>query len=303
MYTLMKILSFLICHMPQSLCHGLGSFLGIFFWTFVPKKRKKLAQEQILECGITADPKEAMAIAKKSTTRFGPMIVEVLSYPRYTKEILDRKITFQGREYLDELKNSGEGAVFMASHAGNWELLGAVLAMNGYPLISVAQEQNSKSADTFINEYRAMMKQHVTYKTGVRDMIHFLAEGHYIGLLMDQDPGFAGIMVRLFGKDTLTADGPAKLAAIKNYPILSIFIHEDKPYHHIVEVLPPIRPYPAGVPRSKEEKRKAIYDTTQQLNDRLEAHIRQYPADWFWLHNRWKWTKRYQAKHNLQQHV
>ncbi len=105
------------------------------------------------------------------------MIVEVLSYPRYTKELLDEKITWHGKEYLDELKASGEGAVFMASHAGNWELLGAVLAMNGYPLISVAQEQNSKSADAFINEYRAMMKQHVTYKTGIRDMVRFLREG------------------------------------------------------------------------------------------------------------------------------
>lgn len=300
MYTFMKILSFLICHMPKSLCRGLGRFLGIFFWTFVPKKRKKLAQDQILACGITDDAAKAMAIAKKSTTRFGPMIVEVLSYPRYTKDILDSKITFHGRAYLDELKKSGEGAVFMASHAGNWELLGAVLAMNGYPLISVAQEQNSKSADTFINEYRAMMKQHVTYKTGIRDMIRFLADGHYIGLLMDQDPGFAGVMVKLFGRDTLTADGPAKLAGIRNYPILSIFIHEDRPYHHVVEVLPPIRPYPAGAVLSKEEKKKAMYDVTQQLNDRLEAHIRQYPEDWFWLHNRWKWTNRYKEKHHLQ---
>lgn len=300
MYIFMKILSFLICHMPVYMCHGLGYFLGSFFWTFVPKKRKKLAQRQILECGITTDAAEAMAIAKKSTTRFGPMIVEVLSYPRYTKDILDDKVTFHGREYLDELKASGEGAVFMASHAGNWELLGAVLAMNGYPLISVAQEQNSKSADTFINEYRAMMKQHVTYKTGIRDMIRFLANGHYIGLLMDQDPGFAGIMVKLFGKDTLTADGPAKLAGIKNYPILTIFIHEDRPYHHIVEVLPPLRPYPTDAVLSKKEKTVAMYAVTQELNDRLEAHIRQYPEDWFWLHNRWKWTKRYKEKHNLQ---
>ena len=300
MYTFMKILSFLICHMPACMCHGLGRFLGSFFWTFVPKKRKKLAQRQILECGITNDAAEAMAIAKKSTTRFGPMIIEVLSYPRYTKEILDRKITFHGKEYLDALKASGEGAVFMASHAGNWELLGAVLAMNGYPLISVAQEQNSKSADTFINEYRAMMKQHVTYKTGIRDMIRFLADGHYIGLLMDQDPGFAGIMVKLFGKDTLTADGPAKLAGIKNYPILTIFIHEDRPYHHIVEVLPPLRPYPTDTVLSKKEKTEAMYAVTQELNDRLEAHIRKYPEDWFWLHNRWKWTKRYKEKHHLQ---
>ena len=58
--------------------------------------------------------------------------------------------------------------------------------MNGYPLISVAQEQDSHSADKFINEYRAMMKQHVTYKTGIRDMVRLLRDGHYIGLLMDQ---------------------------------------------------------------------------------------------------------------------
>ena len=237
-----------------------------------------------------------MEIAKASSCRFGPMIIEVLSYPIYTKEILDKKITWHGKEYLDELKESGEGAVFMASHAGNWELLGAVLAMNGYPLISVAQQQNSHSADAFINEYRAMMKQHVTYKTGIRDMVRFLQNGHYIGLLMDQDPGYTGIMVRLFGRDTLTADGPAKMAGIKNYSIISTFIHEDRPYHHVIDVLPPIRPYTADHRLSKEEKERIVYATTQALNDRLEERIRKYPEDWFWLHNRWKWTKRYKEK-------
>ncbi|EPP16120.1 MAG: lysophospholipid acyltransferase family protein [Limosilactobacillus oris] len=296
MYTFMKCLSWIICHIPEGCRRALGTFLGAFFWTFVPKKRKVLAQQQILDCGLTDDPEKAMAIAKASTVRFGPMIIEVLSYPRYTKEMLDEKITWHGKEYLDELKASGEGAVFMASHAGNWELLGAVLAMNGYPLISVAQEQNSKSADTFINEYRAMMKQHVTYKTGIRDMVRFLRDGHYIGLLMDQDPGYTGIMVKLFGMDTLTADGPAKMAGIANYPIVSTFIHEDRPYHHVVEVLPPIKPYTADHKLSKEEKNRIMYETTQELNDRLEAHIRKYPEDWFWLHNRWKWTKRYKIK-------
>lgn len=296
MYTFMKVLSWIICHLPECMRRGLGTFFGWFFWTFVPKKRKLLAQEQILSCGITTDPKEAMAIAEASSRRFGPMIIEVLSYPIYTKEKLDEKITWQGKEYLDALKESGEGAVFMASHAGNWELLGAVLAMNGYPLISVAQEQNSHSADAFINEYRAMMKQHVTYKTGIRDMVRFLNDGHYIGLLIDQDPGYTGIMVKFFGRDTLTPDGPAKMAGLKNYPIITTFIHEDRPYHHTIEVLPPFRPYPEDRKLSREEKKDAVYAVTQKLNDRLEEHIRRYPADWFWLHKRWKWTERYQAK-------
>lgn len=298
MYTLMKCLSFFVCHVPFSVRRAFGTFIGWFFWTFVPKKRKILAQTQILECGITDDPAKAMAIAKASTTRFGPMIIEVLSFPIYTKEILDEKIVFHGREYLDELKEKGGGAVFMACHAGNWELLGAYLAMSGYPLISVAQQQEDKNADAFINEYRAMMKQHVTYKTGIRDMVRFLSQGCYIGLLMDQDPGYTGIMVKFFGRDTLTADGPAKLAGLRNYPILSIFIHEDRPYHYVVEALPPLRPYGDGS-LTREDKKKIVYDVTQELNDRLEAHIRRYPEEWFWLHNRWKWTKRYKEKHGI----
>lgn len=292
MYTFMKVLSFIICHVPEFVRRGIGSFLGVFFWTFVPKKRKLLAQRQILECGLTDDPAEAMAIARQSSVRFGPMIVEVLSFPIYTEETMKKKVTIRGKEYLDELLATGKGAVIMASHAGNWELLGAVLATEGYPLISVAQQQNSGSADKFINEYRAMMHQHVTYKTGVRDMIRFLSEGHYIGLLMDQDPTNAGIMVKLFGRDTLTADGPAKFAGIDNYPILSIFIHEDRPYHHVIDVLPPLWPYDGLGKLTKDEKKKIMYEATQQLNDRLEAQIRKYPGDWFWLHNRWKWTKR-----------
>ena len=141
-----------------------------------------------------------------------------------------------------------------------------------------------------------MMKQHVTYKTGIRDMVRFLRDGHYIGLLMDQDPGYTGIMVKLFGRDTLTPDGPAKMAGIANYPIVTVFIREDRPYHHVIEVYPPFRPYTADHKLSKDEKERIMYETTQELNDRLEAHIRQYPEDWFWLHNRWKWTKRYKEK-------
>lgn len=151
MYTFMKILSFIICRLPIRCRQALGRGLGYFFWTFVPKGRKILAQKQILDCGITESPAAALDIGKASSLRFGPMIVEVLSYPDLLRRGFFEKFTVTGRAYLDALKESGEGAVFMASHAGNWEILGAWLAMSGYPLISVAQQQNGGS-DVFINE-------------------------------------------------------------------------------------------------------------------------------------------------------
>lgn len=87
MYRFMKLFSAFICMMPHSIQYGIGYLLGEIFWLFLPPKRRKLAIGQILFCNITDDPKEARRIAKKSTTRFGRMIIDVLRYP----EIKDGK--------------------------------------------------------------------------------------------------------------------------------------------------------------------------------------------------------------------
>jgi KDO2-lipid IV(A) lauroyltransferase len=60
--------------------------------------------------------------------------------------------------------------------------------------------------------------------------------------------------------------------------------------------MPPVRIYDSESKLSKEEKKKIVYDVTQKLNDLLETHIRKYPEEWFWLHNRWKWTRRLKEK-------
>ncbi len=62
------------------------------------------------------------------------------------------------------------------------EPLGGVLASEGYPLISVAMKQNG-DADKFINEYRQIMHQHVTYKTGVRND-HEPQKRCFLGLIL-----------------------------------------------------------------------------------------------------------------------
>ena len=72
-------------------------------------------------------------------------------------------VNFTNKEILDEALADGKGAILAALHSGNWELLGGVLASEGYPLISVALKQNG-DADKFINEYRELMHQHVMYK-------------------------------------------------------------------------------------------------------------------------------------------
>ena len=286
MYRFMKLFSAFICLLPESIQYGIGVILGELGWLLCPPKRKKLAIEQILFCRITDDLDEAKRIAKASTTRFGRMIIDVLRYPEIKDGAYKNMIEFVGREHLDDAKETGKGAIVAAMHSGNWELLGGVLASEGYPLISVAMQQNG-DADKFINEYRAIMHQHVTYKTGMREMIGELKKGGFIGLVMDQDPGKTGVLVPFFGYETLTATGPAVLARLQDVPIIPVTIHYS-PYKkkHVITVEAPI------YAEHTDDKKRDSAVTTTKLNEFMEDYIRRHPEDWFWLHNRWKWTRR-----------
>ena len=285
-YTSMKALSAVLCALPYRLQYGIGYLLGQLGWLFTPKKRKRLAIGQILFCRITDDVEEAKRIAKASVTRFGRMIVDVLRYPEIKDGKYKEMFTMDGREYLEDAKADGKGAIVIALHSGNWELLGGILASEGYPLISVAMQQQG-DADRFINEYRTMMHQHVTYKTGVREMVKELQKGSFIGLIMDQDPGDQGQLVPFFGYETLTPVGPAAMARMQDVPIIPITIRFDEyTEKHEITVHPPI------YAEKTDDRKRDIAGTLTTLNEWLEDYIRRYPEDWFWLHNRWKWTRR-----------
>ena len=281
-YYLVKVLSCILCLIPRGASDCLGRGLALLLWPLVPKKRKILAKQQIMDC-LHVDEGEAERIAKESTLRFGPMLFEVLRSP-VIKRHMDEYVTLTGA--VEELKAqaaSEQGIVFATSHSGNWELEGGALAHHGIPLVAVAKKQTSKGMDKFINEYRALMGMHVTYNKGVREMYEMLGQGWAIGLLSDQDPSRKdGMVMDFFGRPTNCVVGAATMARFKDVPVFMVQIHKEKDGRHTLHIYPPLR-----VERTKNKK-EDIRNTTQQLNHMLEEHIRRYPEDWFWLHDRWK---------------
>jgi KDO2-lipid IV(A) lauroyltransferase len=246
----------------------------------IPKKRKTMAIHNVTQ-GLNVSVSQAETIVRLSTVRFGRMFLEVLAFPRIKKEI-NQQIYFDGKDYLTEALAHGRGAVVATSHSGNWELLGAALALNGFPMIAVAQKQTNAEMDRFINDYRTLVGMHVTYKTGVREMVKMLSAGKVIGMLMDQDAGRDGVFVDFFQRQASAPKGPAFLARMKNAPIVPTFITENTDGTHTVLIQKPIW---VG---QTEDKEYDILVATQQLTKIIEQHIISHPQEWFWLHNRWK---------------
>jgi KDO2-lipid IV(A) lauroyltransferase len=228
------------------------------------------------------DRAAATDIVRRSVTRFGPMFIEVLRFPILTPTNIHEYVTIANRHLLDEVYSLGKGVILATSHSGNWELLGAADALNGFPIAAVAQKQTNVSMDKFMNELRSCTGMHVTYKTGVKEMVSLLTKGWGIGLLLDQDAQQHGVFVDFFGRPASTAQGAATLARMKGAPILPAFITSNGDGTHTILLSPPVWV-------TKTEDRDAdVLKTTQELTTIIETHIRAHPQEWFWLHNRWK---------------
>jgi KDO2-lipid IV(A) lauroyltransferase len=240
-----------------------------------------MATENIM-CSLQLEPKAAGHIAKQSAARFGRMFMEVLSFPLLNKQNIQEAVTFSGLEHLIAALSKGRGVVLATSHSGNWELLGNALALQDMPIVGVAQKQTNAAMDKFINEYRTMFGMQVAYKSGVRDMVRLLGQGKIIGLLMDQDAGYDGVFVDFFGRPAATPTGPAALARLMDAPIVPCFITETSPGRHQVIVHPMLEV--EKTPRRDDD----VFNTTKALTKIVEEHVRKFPQEWFWLHNRWK---------------
>lgn len=283
-YYIVKLFSKLMCIAPKWLRTLCAKLLGGIAVVAVPDWRMKIAKANIMEC-LGVDEARAEQIADGSLRRFGRMVVEVMRFPVLTQENISQNVKVEGLEYLDAAYRQGKGVIMATGHYGNWELLGATVALHGYPMLSIARKQNNGYMDKLINEFRQMVGQKVAYNHGGRDLLsisRMLKEKHLLGILYDQDTGDSSCRLDLFGKDTGMPLGPAALSRIYGSPILPIFLHNNEDGTCTAKIHPPLY-----TPKTKD-KEQDFYTVTKQLVTVLEHEIINDPEMWFWVHDRWK---------------
>lgn len=284
-YYLMKLLSKIFCLLPYSVAMKLGDGIGALAHLFVQEWRMKTAAANIEEC-LGTDKAEARIIAKKSLTKFGRMIAELLRFPLLTKDNITDIVEIDGLSYLEEAYAEGKGVILCSAHFGNWELAAATISLLGYKSLNIARKQNNGDMDHFINEYRAMVGEEIAYhkgKSGLLAMRHALKAKKGMGIMFDQDTGDAGIELKLFGKDSGIPGGPAVFSRMTGAVMLPLFMHYDaEKKKNILKV------YPGFKTEKTANKEKDLLEATRKLVDLLEQEVHLHPCMWFWVHDRWK---------------
>jgi len=121
-------------------------------------------------------------------------------------------------------------------------------------------------------------------------MIRLLKKDTTISLLIDQNVDwYEGVFVDFFGRKACTTSGLALLAMHTGAPVLPFFSTRLPDGKYSLEIGKKV-----DIIRS-ENRESDILVNTQIFNNILEDHIRKYPEQWFWVHQRWK-TKLCQVK-------
>ncbi|HWW02488.1 MAG TPA: hypothetical protein VNZ64_22515 [Candidatus Acidoferrum sp.] len=105
--------------------------------------------------------------------------------------------------------------------------------------------------------------------------------GVILGLLADQHAGDAGLRLPFLGHDCSTSAAPAVFALRYHCTLLTGVCYRVGLARWRIEAGADIPTHENGEPRSKE----AIM---LDVNRAFEAAVRRDPANWFWVHNRWK---------------
>jgi len=282
-YGATRALQALICALPAGAARAVGGSLGDFAFT-VLKLRRDVAMRNLERVfGDRFDRDELLSIARESYRNFGRMAFEYARFPRLTQRDIERLITVTGGEHIDAALAGGKGAILVAGHFGNWEVL-ATLARLGYPITFLVGEQHNILVDGLMNRLRGRFGGEIIPVTGsLMGVLRALRRNRVVATLSDQNAGKNGVFVDFLGKPASTPYGPGRMAAGTGAALLPTFVVRRERGAHEIVVSEAIDPPSEDLPLDEKVR---IF--TQGYTREFERLIRQYPDHYFWMHRRWK---------------
>jgi len=194
----------------------------------------------------------------------------------------DPRIEIAGGEHIEHVRAGGKAAIFVSGHFANWELPAISISQHDVPLDIVYREASNKLTGWLYRRRDANVSGNLIPKgaAGARQMLKSLQAGRHLGIMADQKMN-DGIAVPFFGRDAMTAPALAQLALKYDCPVVPVRIERTKGARFRISFLAPIEFAPTG------ERNHDTLAFMTKINEQLETWIRNNPAQWLWLHNRW----------------
>ena len=280
----------LLRHIPLSLRRILAFFIARMSY-YISLKHRLITIHDLMRSFPDSLLKEIISLAKESYVCFTLIAVDFLDIPYLNKDNLRQWISVEGLDNYTEACKEGKGVLIFSAHFGNWEICNAALAIMTQPFVFVYRVFDNPLLERAITGVRASYGNISLSKyNAMRPMIRLLKNGATINILIDQNVAwYEGVFVDFFGRKACTTPGLALLALHTKAPVLPVFTRRLPDGRYLLEIGKKVEIVSSG------NRDADVLINTQNFTKIIEDKIRQYPAQWFWVHQRWK-TKLCQVK-------
>jgi len=279
-----------VAALPRSQSIRIGKNIGAFLYNIL-HSRRSIAIDNIRQAlpfmkrhpSWTGAFETAEEIALATFKNLGISIVEVCRLYHGKGDILIDSIEINGRENLQPAREKHKGLIFVGGHCGNWELMSlSFKKLFDENVWAIVRHQNNPYLNTVVEKMRMSYGNKVIYnKAALRPILGVIKKDGVIGMLADQAVfEDNGASIEFLGRKAWANKAPAIIAHKTGVPLVPVFIHRAGK-RHVITIHPE---YTLCGDRTEE----GIVRDIQALSRYLEDFICAHPADWYWVHRRWK---------------
>ncbi len=270
--------------MPRTWWLGFFGSLGRMAYLF-PSRYKELVIHNLgLAFGKEKSLKEIRDLSRDVYTMIGKNAGDILrTWSVKTRQQLEKFVILEGKELAEKALAKGKGVIYFTGHIGAFELMITTMGLHGLPFKVVGTALKDERLNDILVEFRAahgsepIQRGKETFK-----LIKTLKSGGSVGMLIDQDTKVKSRFVDFFGIPASTPVGAALMAMKTGAAVLPalIYLGEDNLQH--MSILPELELINTG------DEEQDMIANTQLFTKILEEAIRRHPAQWVWMHERWK---------------
>jgi KDO2-lipid IV(A) lauroyltransferase len=281
----LKMCSLIIRFTPQRYLYRFANGISSLGYRFVGRHRRIALESLELAFGKEKNEEEREKIARDCFTFLAKSGVEIFYFINKPHEVKGF-IQIVGKENLDKALARGRGIILVSAHFGNFPLMLCRLSVEGYRVGGIIRHMRDERAEKMFLAARNKFNIKTIYSQPrdvcINKTLEALRNNELVFIPLDQNFGTGGVFVDFFGRKAATATGPIVLAQRTKAAVLPCFIVRQKDDRHKI-IFEPAMEFEEG-----QTPRETVLINVQKLTRIIEAYIRQYPAEWGWIHRRWK---------------
>jgi Kdo2-lipid IVA lauroyltransferase/acyltransferase len=271
----------LLAILPLSWVRGLGWLLGSLLF-LVLKSRRHVAIANLTLCFKEQNSEQIRRLARKNFIYYMQALLDRGWLWHGSSAVTLRRLKITGA--ITELQNDEPVVLFVPHFVGLDAGNTAFTQQIPRKLITIYTNQANKTIDAWILKRRARFGNIRLFGriAGVKEIVAALRSGEMLGILPDM--GFGpeeSIVVPFYGIPTYTVPSLhrfARLGKAKGHAKLVPVLNRMTKNGYEIEILPAWENFPTD----------NMEADTARMNQELEKYIETMPAQYFWVHKRFK---------------